>query len=454
MKTSPLLRQEAERIWRAGVDAVRPQRLLEPLVQRHGDTLRLADQTFRLSLLSSLTVFGAGKAAAAMAKALESLLEAASIPQSFLQGWIHVLEEQAEPERKPLSLIPVRPAGNPEPTEAGVQASHTLLRLCKKLQPSDLALCLLSGGASAMMPLPAEGLTLADKQSAIRALSKAGAPISEINAVRKHLSRIKGGQLAASCSAGALVTFALSDVIGNSLEVIGSGPTVPDSTTFAEAMAILRKYRLWNSIPSTIQRHLERGTMGLIPETPKTLPQTVRAHRIGDNSTACAAAASAASARGYDVVHWPDPLQGEARLAGKALIRWFLETLRRNSSRPLCGIAGGETVVSNIVPAGRGGRCQELILGAYEETKHRSLKGLCLLAAGTDGEDGPTDAAGAFLDEEVRQNARRLNLAPQAFWTTSRSYDFCLQTGALFKTGPTSTNVMDLLVLVSHPALP
>jgi len=324
--------------------------------------------------------------------------------------------------------------------------------LCQELGPKDLGVCLLSGGASAMMPLPAEELTLAEKQSVISALSRSGATITEINTVRKHLSRIKGGQLAASCRAGALVTFVLSDVIGNPLDVIGSGPTVPDPTTFQDAVAILERYALWGEIPAAVRHHLEMGVNGKIPETPKSLPASFHARVIGDNSTAREAAASTATQLGYEVIHWPTPIEGEAREVGRFFARWALQQKEQHPAHPICLIAGGEPVVSRIAANGKGGRCQELVLGALTQVAGQCLEGLCLLAAGTDGEDGPTDAAGAFWDAEVHQNALTRRLSPETFLASSRSYDFCRQTGAHFHTGPTGTNVMDLVVLLVAPA--
>jgi len=443
-------RREAEAIWRAGVTAVVPSALLARAVHIECGRLVLAGHAFPLASLHSIAIVGAGKAAAAMAAALETLLLDADAPLPALHGQIHVLNEQAETVHlhSPLRLVPVRPAAQPAPTEAGVQATHALRVFCQRLSPADLAIGLLSGWASAMMPLPPPEIALEEKQAAINALSRAGATIQELNAVRKHLSLVKGGQLAAICSAGAFVTLAISDVIDNPLDVIGSGPTVPDPTTFADAIAILKRYDLMEAVPRSVFRRLYQGLAGRIPETPKRLPASVTAYVIGDCQTALEGAANEARRLGYAVRVWPDPLQGEAREMGRTLIRWAREQRRQGLTPPFCLLAAGETVVSRLRPGGRGGRCQEMILGAFLESEPQPTEGLTLLAAGTDGEDGPTDAAGAFFDEDVVPCARRHGLKAASFLEESRSYDFCQSLGLHFKTGPTSTNVMDLVVLL------
>jgi hydroxypyruvate reductase/glycerate 2-kinase len=264
--------------------------------------------------------------------------------------------------------------------------------------------------------------------------------------VRKHLSQIKGGRLAAASRAGRWISLIISDVIGNPLDVIASGPAVADPSTFAEALDVVRRFKLEKRIPASVLRHLERGTQGLEPETPKSLPSNVANRIVADNALALQAAAKAAADLGYAVEIEQTPIQGVARIEGETRIARALER-RAAVGKPFCLLVGGEPVVPRVVPGGKGGRNQEFALGAYAKIAATNFNG-CLLAAGTDGEDGPTDAAGAFCDETVRQAAHKLRLDPAAYFIASRSYDFFSKTDGLLKTGPTGTNVMDLAIIL------
>ena len=435
-------RRDALAIWKAGVDAVQPGVFMSRTVRVAEGRLWLADQAVPLDALDSLVVVGAGKAGSAMARALEQALGPDWMAAKRVRGLVNVIDDFADQTRPGIRFHAARSAGIPLPTEAGVAGSAAMLNLVASLGPRDLVIGLFSGGASALLPLPVPGVTLAEKRDATALLSKAGAAIGELNAVRKHLSRVKGGRLAAASRAGRWISLILSDVIGNPVDVIASGPTSPDPATYADALAVIRRFKLEERMPASVMHHLVRGRNGEEPETPKTLPPCIINRIAADNGLALRAAADEARARGYEVTRLADPIQGESREVGAALVR-RLAAERQPDGRPRCLLAGGEPVVSRVAPGGRGGRCQELALGAYAADD--AWRG-CLLAAGTDGEDGPTDAAGAFCDESVRQAARAKGLDPLPYLLSSRSYDFFAQTGGLLKTGPTGTNVMDLVV--------
>jgi glycerate-2-kinase len=301
-------------------------------------------------------------------------------------------------------------------------------------------LVLLSGGASSALVLPATGVSLADKIAVNRALLRARASIAEVNTVRKHLSRLKGGGLLRRADRARVIGLLLSDVIGGSPSVIGSGPTAGDPTTYEDAWRILERHGLWSSIPAAVRRHLERGRRGLVPETLKRGERATRNLLIGDNRLALRAAAEEARMRGLEPRIVTGSLHGEARRAA----RLFAERLRRHSSiHDVCFLAGGETTVE-VRGAGRGGRNQEFALALVDEL--RGLDGVDVLAAGTDGRDGPTDAAGAFVDGKTADRARARLLEPREHLDCNDSYRFFDRLGALFRPGPTGTNVMDLVI--------
>ncbi len=435
---TPPLRDDALAIWRAGVKAVQPAAFIPEAIQ-----------SLNLSSADSLIVVGAGKAAAGMVRALESTLGPEKMTALRVRGVVNVLDPQADESKPGIRLHAARPEGDPLPTQAGVAGSEAMLELVRSLTSANTVIALISGGASALLPLPVKGVTLAEKRETTALLSKAGATIGELNTVRKHLSRIKGGQLAAASTAGQWISLVLSDVIGNPLDVIASGPTVPDPTTFAEALAVIDQFNLKGRLPAAVMRHLQRGRDGLEPETPKTLPPSIINRIVADNALALKAAAAEARRLGYAVEVLPTPIQGESRNAGMKMARLILERQKAASGKPHCVLAGGETVVSRVAPGGKGGRNQEFALGAFAATAGTGFADCCLLAAGTDGEDGPTDAAGAFYDESLRLAALAKRLDPMAYFLASRSYDFFAKTGSLLKTGPTGTNVMDLVVALA-----
>jgi hydroxypyruvate reductase/glycerate 2-kinase len=443
-------REDALAIWRAGVADVQPASFMPGCVRLRDGLLTVAGQTIPFSHSGSLVVVGAGKAGSGMVRAFEAALSPEWLKRT--RGLVNVLDSAADEDRLPITLHGSRPDGDPLPTAAGEAGSRAMLELVASLRPDDTVLALLSGGASALLPLPVPGVTLAEKRETTALLSKAGATIGELNAVRKHLSLIKGGRLAEASRAGRWISLILSDVIGNPLDVIASGPSAPDPSTFADALAVIRKFKLENRIPASVKRHLERGAQGQEPETPKTPNPAVTNCIAADNTRALAAAARAAEERGYAVTIERDPIQGVARTEGANLMERALKLRSESGGKPVCLLAGGEPVVPRVVPGGKGGRAQEFALGAFTRLPAAGFDG-CLLAAGTDGEDGPTDAAGAFCDGEVQKSAKSQRLDPAAYFLASRTYDFLARTGGLLKTGPTGTNVMDLVVAVL-PASP
>lgn len=449
MEEALRLRHDALRIWQAGVDAVRSDRLVAEQVTVDGNVLQVASNVFDLAKLRRIIVVGAGKAGAGMAAGLERALGAEVLREKQVAGWINVPQgcESAEGVTA-IHLHPARPAGVNEPTEAGEAGSRKILQMIAEATSDDLVICLLSGGGSALLPAPAEGITLADKQQLTRHLSGAGANIAELNTVRKHLSRVKGGGLLRACRAGHLLTLVISDVIGDPLDVIASGPTVPDPTTAADALAVLERY--------------DAAAAGIGPQVfevlrnapPRQQPRCRHSiHVIGNNAAAVDAAGQEAERLGYSAaLDAATQLEPEAESVGRHLATMALRM--RNQDGPDCLITGGEPVVKLAEPAirGRGGRTQQLVLAALEQLLTQAgpagLQHLALLAGGTDGEDGPTDAAGAFIDAQVAAAAEAHHLDPADFLRRNDAYHFFEPLGALIKTGPTHTNVCDLRVAV------
>ena len=351
----------------------------------------------------------------------------------------------------PTSGIEVVEAGHPVPDRRGLRAAGRILDMTSSLGSEDLLLVLLSGGASSLLPLPDEGLTLADKQRVTRMLLRSGATIAELNAVRKHLSAIKGGRLAAATRAQVL-TLILSDVGGDDLGVIGSGPTAPDRTTFLDAVRIIRKYGLWEKLPTPVRIHLVEGLAGWRPETPKPQSRIFRRVQhavVGNNRLALEAAAKAARAAGYESVPIEEFVTGEASLVG----RWMGELGKNLASRtalpgPVCVQAGGELTVM-VKGSGKGGRAQEFALASALALQ--GAPGVWAVGFGTDGRDGPTDVAGAIVDGNTvaRGKAKRLNAA--AYLKRNDSYAFFNKVGGHIITGPTGTNVNDLYLVLVRP---
>ncbi|MGL6075620.1 MAG: glycerate kinase type-2 family protein [Fimbriiglobus sp.] len=414
-------REKALAIWRAGVESVRPAPLCEVAVQS------LARET-----TGRILVVGAGKASGEMALGIERGL---ADQLHRVSGWVNVPEGTSAQTQK-IHLHPARPQGSNSPTEAGVFGSRQILDLVKSGQPDDLVLCLISGGGSALLPLPVDDIMLQDKQEITKLLAASGATIQELNCVRKHLSQIKGGQLAAACPTR-LVSLIISDVVGDPLDVIGSGPTVPDPTTFHDAWSSITSRGVLDQAPKSVVEYLLRGTHGHAPETPKTLHDSIENHLLGTNAVALQAAKLAAERLGYQVISWGSDSVGETQ----TVARQDAERLRAYPPGT-CVLAGGETTVTLSPNPGLGGRNQEYALAMLDFYGEHFPHNLAILSAGTDGEDGPTDAAGAFAD--------RANFDASAtdFLKRHDAYHYFERHGSLVKTGLTGTNVMDLRVIL------
>ena len=389
-----------------------------------------------------VVVVGAGKASGAMAAAVEEAWG------DRVAGGLVVVKDGHLAETRRVQLVE---AGHPVPDERGAAAARDLLALALGAGAEDLVLALISGGASALTPAPAPPITLGDKQVMTRLLLAAGADINQLNAVRKHCSVLKGGQLARAAAPARVAALLLSDVIGDPIDVIGSGPTAPDASTFGEALGILDRFDLRQRAPASVRDRLERGDRGEIAETPKpddSIFERVANAVIGNNQLVVDAAASRAAALGLAPHVLTRSLHGEARDVARELVALGHEIAagRGPVAPPACLIAGGETTVT-VRGEGIGGRCQEFALAAALELEGRD--GSVVLAAGTDGSDGPTDAAGAVADGDSAARARHQGLDPRVHLDRNDSNPVFAALGDLVVTGPTNTNLLDLyLVLV------
>ena len=438
------LRADALAIWRAGVDAVDSSRLVRNVIRAEGPVVDICGHRCDLSGGGRICVVGGGKAGAGMASGLEQALGADLVSEK-VSGWLNVPADCAAP-LSAIHLHSGRPAGVNEPTAEGVAGSERMLEMVAGLRSEDVCVVLLSGGASALLPAPVNDISLADKQDVTRLLSRAGADIRELNCVRKHLSRIKGGRLAQACRAGTLIALIISDIVGDPLDIIGSGPTVPDPSTAADALAVLQKYDPGGrDTPAPVVEYLTQRSSA--DSAPAAGPRVFN-HVIGNNRVALDAAAAEAQRRGYDVVAIDSDVEGEAADVGRDLARRCRELSADSAAHKRCILSGGEPVV-RLAKSDRpqkGGRNQELALAAVVECRASGMPGVCLLSGGTDGEDGPTDAAGAIADDAIIAAAKSRNLDPATFLADHNSYAFFEQVGGLLKTGPTHTNVMDVRV--------
>jgi len=380
---------------------------------------------------------GAGKAAARMAAGCEAALGA-----ERLRGLVIV----ADGCEVPLASIDVRAAGHPLPDARGAAATADLCKLVETA-PGPV-LCVISGGASALLVAPRPPVTLAEKLDVNRALLACGAEIGEFNAVRKHLSAVKGGALLRRTSGRPMITLALSDVVGDDPSTIGSGPTTPDATTFADAMRVVRKYGIATALPSSVRDLLARGCKGRIEETLKPGDPAAGGAQtvvIGNNALALRAAAAKAMDLGYEPLITTEPLVGDTTVTAR---QWLRGVRTHIEGRRCCAIAGGETTVA-VRGAGQGGRNQEFALALAEPISGGAV---AVLSAGSDGIDGPTDAAGAFVDGESSARAQAMGLDPSRALAANDSYGFFDRLGDLFRCGPTGTNVIDIKLAVGLPS--
>lgn len=427
-------REAARAIWEAALAAGDVTPLVAAAFGRDGDRLRAGPHTLELSRVRRVLVLGCGKASGAMARAVEDALG-----DRIAAGFVVVKEGYGVATR----VVEVGEAGHPVPDARGLEASARLLGLARDAGSDDLIIVLISGGGSALTPAPTPPITLEEKQAVTRLLLAAGATIGELNAVRKHISGIKGGQLARAAAPARVLTLALSDVIGDPLDVIASGPTAPDPTTFGDALDVLRRRRVIDRIPASVRERLEAGLRGEVEETPKPgdpLFSRVTNLVIGNNAVIVDAAMAAAGRLGYRAELVTRALEGEAREVARALV-----ARARSVAPPACLIAGGETTVT-VRGAGRGGRCQEFALAAALEVADDP--GLTVLAAGTDGTDGPTDAAGGLVDGTTVPRARAAGRDPARALGDNDAHELLRATGDLVVSGPTKTNLLDLYIVL------
>ncbi len=433
------LRADARDIFFAGVKSADPFAAVTKTIQLQDNGLQVEKRTYELSAIDNIFVAGCGKAAARMALALQTLLGDRLSRGIVIVKYGHQLS---------LEKIQVIEAGHPIPDQSGLDGAQQVIELARWSGERDLFFFLLSGGGSALLPCPAEGLTLADKQRTTEVLLKSGAAIQEINAVRKHISRLKGGRFAQLAAPSQMISLILSDVVNDSVEAIASGPTVADPSTYGDCLRIIQHYKIRRQIPPAVVELLERGALGAVDETPKASdPVFQRVHNVivGSNRLAVAAARERAQVLGYDASIASNSVEGESRVVAKAYAERIKQLLRatKPAGRPTCIISGGETTVT-IRGDGLGGRNQEFALAAAIEID--GLDGVVVLSGGTDGTDGPTDAAGGIVDGATIARAEAKNLDATMFLARNDAYRFLHATGDLLITGPTLTNVMDLQI--------
>ncbi|QDT40982.1 Putative hydroxypyruvate reductase [Gimesia alba] len=440
--------ERALQIWKAGVKAVDSEALVREAIQITDHRLTVCGHSISLQGHENLLVVGAGKAGSGMAAGVEAALDGSLLEQRT-SGWVNVPADCVRPLSH-IHLYPARPASLNEPTAEGVYGSRQILQKISSLQSDDICLVLISGGGSALLPAPLPPVTLEDKQLVTRLLMSSGATIQELNCVRKQISQVKGGRLAAAATCGTLITLIISDVVGDPLDIIASGPTVVDSSTPADALEILRRFVFDpQQVPESVWSVLEAGQSSA--PTQEVSGQTKVINQIiGSNATALQAAKQEAEEAGYEIVSLGSENEGTASGTGVELAELCLKIRDGASSvsKPACILSGGEPIVdlSSTQNPGKGGRNQEVVLAAMQRLWEEDLSGICILSGGTDGEDGPTDAAGGILDTQILQRAHALKIDPSLFLNDHNSYPCLAQVGGLLKTGATQTNVMDLRV--------
>jgi len=437
------LREKAVAIMRAALKAADPVEAIRRQVRLDNNFLTVGGRVYDLDRYQHVYVVGGGKAGGSMALAMEQLLG-----DRNTAGLVNVKYGYTLPTQ----IIRLHQAGHPLPDQEGVKGTEAIIQLLKRASQDDLVICLISGGGSALMVAPAEGITLADMEVFTEVMLRCGAAINEINTIRKHCSRIKGGQMTRLAHPAELIALILSDVVGNPLDVIASGPTVADTSTFSDAWAIVEKYGIQKQLPTSIVERLQRGMEGDIAETPKPGdPALEKTHTqiIASNEIAAQAAIEEAKNQGFNTLLLSTFVEGEAREVAKVFAAIAKET--RHSGQPVrppaCVVAGGETTVT-LQGHGKGGRNQELALAAAISIA--GIENVLIIGLATDGTDGPTDAAGALADGTTLARAEALGLSAQQYLADNDSYHFFEALGDLLLTGPTNTNVNDLtFVLVT-----
>lgn len=433
------------RILMSALVAVDPNNAVRAHLKREGDHLEINTEKIDLQEINQIYVIGAGKAGEPMAVAVDEILG-----DRINEGIVIVKDGSSIKDN--LSGIGILEAGHPVPDKRGVKAAGQIAELLANTQKNDLVICLFSGGGSALMVSPVAGVSLNDMQTLTGALLASGATVREINTLRKHLDQLKGGNIARLAPPARLISLILSDVVGDPLDIIASGPTFPDSSTFQDAFEVINRYALRNQTPDSILKHLRSGIRGDIEDTPKhgdRIFHSTRNHIIGSNRSASQAAMLQAELEGFNTIVLSNSMQGEASQVGPVLAAILRQAAMHNQPipRPACMIVGGETTVT-LHGNGEGGRNQELALAAVRELS--GLDRIALITFATDGEDGVTDAAGAVVTGETYQRGKILNLEPQTFLDDNNAYHYFKSLDDLIITGSTKTNVNDLTFLFAY----
>jgi glycerate 2-kinase len=426
-----------------GIKSVLAQNIISKSIKLTNETLYIQNFKINLSQIENIYIVGAGKASGGMAEVIEQILGS-----RITDGLINIPD--GTKKRYKTHIIQLNEATHPIPSESGVLGAQKIIELIKKAKVNDLVIALFSGGGSALLTYPVNAIPLDDFNNLNRSLIKSGATIQEINTVRKHCSQIAGGRLAQYGNPAKIVTLILSDVINGSVDTIASGPTVPDPTTFNQAMEILKKYQLWEASPGSIQQYFQNGIKGNVPETPKPANKIFRKGNtiiLGDIKVACESIKKYARERGFKSQIYSSEITGDAHLEGKKFLQYVKDRCIKGEtgkSKPIILIAGGETTVK-VTGSGKGGRCQEMGLTLLSEFKQ--LTGIVFAAMGTDGIDGFTDAAGVIIDNYSAKLAEEKRLNIEKFLNNNDSYHFFKELGdSLIFTGPTGTNVNDLML--------
>lgn len=434
-----VLRNNAKEIFLAGVEIVKPDILIPHFVSLENNVLKIENHRFQLAEIKNIYLTGAGKASALMAKAIENILGSRISSGHIVTKYGHAV---------PLKYAFVTEAGHPVPDENGVKGTESILSIVNKASKNDLVICVISGGGSALLTDIPDGCTLNDLKILTDLLLKSGANINEMNCIRKHLSKVKGGMLSSAAYPARVVSLILSDVIGDPLDVIASGPTAPDPTTFKDALDIIEKYGIKDKIPAGITKILNEGLNKIRKETLKESDEAFRLTTnliIGNNKLALKKASKKAEALGYTTKIITDSLHSDVEDVADYIFSKLIKYRNEKPGKKSCLLFGGEPTIK-ITGDGLGGRNQHLALLMAQ--KINGINGVVFLSGGTDGTDGPTDAAGAIAEPETLKRSEALGLDINKYISDCDSYNFFRQEGGLIKTGPTQTNVMDLIVVL------
>ncbi len=435
------LRMDAGVIFQNGIKAVEPGTAVKRFCRLEGNHLFVGKNVYDLSCFKNIFVIGFGKAAAPMTAAIEDLLK-----ERITRGAINVKYGHIEK----LQRIQLVEAGHPVPDINGENGTKQIVKIAESAGIDDLVICLISGGGSALFSLATQNLTLQDQQDTIKVLLACGATINEINTIRKHMSCVKGGRLAALVHPATLISLILSDVVGDDMDIIASGPTVPDPSTFSDCVDILNKYGIMDDMPPLVLAHIKAGVLNADLESPKPGDPVFEKTDhliIGSNMEAILASQNKAESLHYNTIVLSSMIEGETKDVAKVHIAIAKEILKTGHPlpTPACILSGGETTVT-IKGKGKGGRNQEFVLASAMDIA--GMENIVVLSGGTDGNDGPTDAAGAMADNCTLKRAEALGLDPVAFLNGNDSYHFFQKLDDLLMTGPTNTNVMDLRVIL------